>query len=98
MLSLPHEKAFNVFRPSVGSVGNEYDRLVALTGVGKSCGVAWGQRGMLVEMKSIADNARWWAQLKLLGKLKKRRGKMGCKSGKNEGKMKENGLELLKLI
>lgn len=54
------------------TTGQEYARLLRIAGIGIAVGSAWKQRTFRINCEDVAANAKWWHQLRLLGRCQNR--------------------------
>ncbi|KAI8911677.1 hypothetical protein EDD86DRAFT_203002 [Gorgonomyces haynaldii] len=66
ILSLDTDQAFSAFKEGMSGTMNEYDRLQKIASIGAVAGSVWNQRSFQVHCQQLAQNARWWQELKIL--------------------------------
>ena len=66
MMALPQKIAFDGLRGGLSTVNNEFHRLNQIAGIGLGAAALWQQRTFTVQLETLAKNAKWWEQLRLL--------------------------------
>jgi hypothetical protein len=66
-MAIPQKPAFEGLRSGMVMINEEYHRLVKVAGIGIGAATLWQQRNAVVQFETLARNARWWENLKLLG-------------------------------
>lgn len=65
-ISLPQKSAFEGLKVGLSMVNNEFHRLSQITKIGIGAATLWQQRSFAAQLETLARNANWWKQFKLL--------------------------------
>lgn len=66
MLALPQKTAFDGLRSGLTTVNNDFGRLIQISRIGIDASKIWQQRTFTVQLETLAKNAKWWEELKVL--------------------------------